>query len=90
MIFFYTICRSLIRTFLPTTYELVLWIRMSAQHNTNLYHLCLLTTYKLVYYGREILRIRMFTTYELVYGRDILQIRMFSTIQIQYYKLVRD
>jgi hypothetical protein len=31
---------------------------MSAQHNTNLYHLCLLTTYKLVYYGREILRIR--------------------------------
>jgi hypothetical protein len=32
MIFFYTICRSLIRTFLPTTYELVLQIRMSAQH----------------------------------------------------------
>jgi hypothetical protein len=32
MIFFYTICRSLNRTFLPTTYELVLRIRMSAQH----------------------------------------------------------
>jgi hypothetical protein len=34
------------------------------------YHLCLLATYKFVYYGREILQIRMFTTYELVYGHE--------------------
>ncbi len=38
--------------------------------DTSLYHLCLLATYKLVYYGRKILRIGMFTTYKLVYGRE--------------------
>ncbi len=34
--------------------------------DTNLYHPCLLATYKLVYYGHNILRICMFTTNKLV------------------------
>jgi hypothetical protein len=38
--------------------------------DTSLYHLCLLATYELVYYGREILQICMFTTYKLVNGRE--------------------
>jgi hypothetical protein len=38
--------------------------------DTKSYHLCLLATYKLVYYGHKMLRICMVTKYELVYGRE--------------------
>ncbi len=85
------IFRSLICKFFANNIRTrIMDLYVGLTYYTNLYHLCLLTTYKVVYYGCEILRIFMFTTYELVYGDEILWICMFSTIQIQYYELVHD
>ncbi len=89
--FFYTICRSLIRTFFANNIRTrITDSYVGSTYYTNSYHLRLLTTYGLVYYGHEILWICMFTTYKLVYGREILWICMFSTIRIQFYELVCD
>jgi hypothetical protein len=90
---FSMICRSLIRTFFANHIRThITDSYVGSTFYTNSY--CLLTTYKLIYYGREILRIRILpcttriwpcnttNSYVFNYTNSILQTRMWLTKKI--------